>query len=121
MSSKRPAYNAWKSATFPPGSKDDRIDEIHAELASVDSWAFEWIAAQPDERLQHPAVDIPGAVEALRPSSPCLSRAWKIRLTGVSLKPTGSMRAWCSTPMQSIERCWARHADPAPGLCLTSG
>lgn len=31
------AYERWRSAQFPPGSRDDDLDDLHSDLAHVDS------------------------------------------------------------------------------------
>lgn len=42
------------------------MDETRAELAVVDTWAFEWIGEKRDERLRNPAVDIPTAIQRIK-------------------------------------------------------
>jgi len=32
------AYEAWRCLAFPPGSPNDDLDELHADIALADTW-----------------------------------------------------------------------------------
>lgn len=48
------AYKAWREKPFPPGSRSDPLDELHADLALVDTWVAEAIVPYVENGVQGP-------------------------------------------------------------------
>lgn len=58
------AYEAWRSTAFPVGSARDTLDELHADLALVDTWVAESVIPFAETGRHQPArVDV---IEELR-------------------------------------------------------
>jgi hypothetical protein len=53
------AYAAWRQRPFPPGSANEAIDELHADLALADSWVADSVIPYAENRVHKPAqVDV---------------------------------------------------------------
>jgi hypothetical protein len=60
-------YAVWRNRPFPAGSADDSVDELHADLALVDSWVAESVVPFVERGLYRPAgVDVIGELWRLR-------------------------------------------------------
>jgi hypothetical protein len=67
MDAFRTAYQAWRERPFPPGSPDDDVDELHADLALADSWVAESVIPYIEDGSHQPAnVDVLSELRALR-------------------------------------------------------
>ena len=54
-------YDEWRAEPFPGGSAQDDLDELHARLATVDSWVAETVIPYVENDLYEPArVDVLG-------------------------------------------------------------
>lgn len=61
------AYKAWRDCSFPPGSADDAIDELHADLALADHWVVESVVPYVERGIYKPAhVDVLTELSQLR-------------------------------------------------------
>ena len=61
------AYAAWRSRPFPPGSSDELLDELHADLALADTWVAEAVIPRVEHGLHQPArADVIDELEELR-------------------------------------------------------
>jgi hypothetical protein len=61
------AYADWRDRRFPPGSANDAVDELHADLALADTWVAEAAVPVMDGREHTPVrVDVSGELRALR-------------------------------------------------------
>lgn len=70
-------YDAWRNCSFPRGSADDSLDELHADLALADSWVAESVIPFVKRGLYQPAeVDVIGELGKLR------DRAVELRRVG---------------------------------------
>jgi hypothetical protein len=49
------AYIAWRNQPFPPGSADDALDELHADLALADTWVAGSVIPYVERGLFQPA------------------------------------------------------------------
>jgi hypothetical protein len=49
------SYAAWRALPFPPGSADDELDEIHADLALADHWVAESVIPFVEHGRHEPA------------------------------------------------------------------
>ncbi|GAA1753285.1 hypothetical protein [Agromyces humatus] len=59
----------WRDAPFPPGSNNDQLDELHADLALIDTWVAESLLPYLHSRTWEPAVpDVFGALDQLERS-----------------------------------------------------
>lgn len=57
---------AWRRAAFPVGSKNDELDEIHADLALIDTWVAGSVLPYVDTDVWEPAVpNVLGALDSL--------------------------------------------------------
>jgi hypothetical protein len=55
---------AWRNTPFPPGSSNDALDEVHADLALYDTWVAESVLPFMDSGVCAPAVpDVLGALD----------------------------------------------------------
>ena len=70
------ACESWQRQPFPPGSSDDAIDELHADLALADSWIAEAVLRLVEHgQLKFARVDV---IDELRTLA---ERAAKVELT----------------------------------------
>jgi hypothetical protein len=61
------AYRRWSDEPFPPGSIRDDIDELHADLATVDHWVADMVIPYVEDGRRFPLkVDIDGGLQHLR-------------------------------------------------------
>jgi hypothetical protein len=61
------AYAAWRQRSFPPGSANEAIDELHADLALADSWVADSVIPYEENRIHEPAqVDVLAELTRLR-------------------------------------------------------
>jgi len=61
------AYVLWSNEPFPLGSTRDDIDELHAELATVDEWVMSMVIPYVEHGTPFPMrVDIAGGIGRLR-------------------------------------------------------
>lgn len=71
------SYSKWRDSAFPLGSTRDDLDEIHADLATVDTWVADMVIPYVEHGTRFPLkVDIEGEIhriiaelERLRPSA----------------------------------------------------
>lgn len=49
------AYVAWRNRPFPPGSHDDSLDELHADLALADGWVADSVIPYVERGIFQPA------------------------------------------------------------------
>ena len=60
------AYAEWRNRPFPPGSTDDLLDELHADLALTDTWVAESVVPYVERRVYQPAkADVIGTLGSL--------------------------------------------------------
>jgi hypothetical protein len=60
-------YTRWREAPFPPGSHRDDLDELHADLALVDTWVAETIVPYAERGVvTPPQVDVDACIKAIR-------------------------------------------------------
>jgi hypothetical protein len=61
------AYTAWRSLPFPPGSTEDTLDELHADLALADTWVADSVIPYVERGIYEPAqVDVLDTLRTLR-------------------------------------------------------
>ena len=48
------AYKKWREKPFPPGSPSDPLDDLHADLALVDTWVAEAIVPFVEQGVYRP-------------------------------------------------------------------
>ena len=61
------AYIAWRNQPFPPGSADDSLDELHADLALADAWVADSVIPYVERGIFQPAqLDVIGELGKLR-------------------------------------------------------
>jgi hypothetical protein len=60
------AYNAWRALPMPPGSADDELASLHADLVLVDTWVAETVVPFV-ERTQYmfAAIDIGAGIRGV--------------------------------------------------------
>ena len=70
------AYAMWRAEPFPPGSTCDDLDELHADLALIDTWVADTVVpyAERGARAQTSKVDIKHGIEGLAERLDSLSR-----------------------------------------------
>jgi hypothetical protein len=74
MAALEDAYAAWRGAPFPPGSTDDEVDEIHADLVLADTWVAESVIPYVERAVYEPAkADVLGTLRELRSRSVALA------------------------------------------------
>jgi hypothetical protein len=60
-------YEKWRAASFPSGSSDDVVDELHAQLAQWDAFAADAMVPFADGRGFEPGqLDISSGLAELR-------------------------------------------------------
>jgi hypothetical protein len=60
------AYAAWRHQSFPTGSADDSVDELHANLILADTWVAEAAIPFFESGVYRPAaVDVIGEIRKL--------------------------------------------------------
>ena len=61
-------YRRWRGVPFPHGSHRDDVDELHADLALVDTWVAETVVPYVERGLiaPPPKVDIGAGVQGIR-------------------------------------------------------
>jgi hypothetical protein len=75
MSSFEDDVAAWRACPFPPGSRDDSIDELHADLVLADTWVAETVIPYLTSGIYVPAkVDVIRELRKLRRRALELSR-----------------------------------------------
>ena len=74
MSDFETAYEAWRRQPLPPGSADDSLDELHADLVLADAWVADSVIPYVERGIYQPAQ--PDVVEEL---GNLRSRAAKLR------------------------------------------
>jgi hypothetical protein len=58
------SVTAWRGQPFPPGSSNEQLDELHADLAVADTWVAESVIPLVERGVfQLPRVDV---IEELR-------------------------------------------------------
>jgi hypothetical protein len=61
------AYTSWRGQPFPPGSADDALDELHADLVLADTWVAESVVPFVERGLYQPArIDVIAELRKLR-------------------------------------------------------
>jgi hypothetical protein len=61
------AYAHWRDEPLPPGSSRDDIDELHADLVTVDLWVADMVIPYVENGTRFPLkVDIEGGIERVR-------------------------------------------------------
>jgi hypothetical protein len=48
------AVSLWRERSFPAGSEDDDLDELHADIALADSWIADAVIPYVDAGLFNP-------------------------------------------------------------------
>jgi hypothetical protein len=70
------AYAAWVGEPFPPGSGNDELGELHADLVLADTWVAESIIPYVEHELYEPAaIDVSAGLAALRSRATSLGAA----------------------------------------------
>lgn len=60
---------AWREASFPPGSDNDQLDEVHADLALFDTWVAAAVLPYLHSLVWEPVVpDVFAALDRLEQS-----------------------------------------------------
>jgi hypothetical protein len=60
-------YRRWRGVPFPHGSHRDDIDELHADLALVDTWVVDTIVPYAEYGvITAPQVDIGAGIQDIR-------------------------------------------------------
>lgn len=63
----RKFYTRWRSQPFPPGSQNEELDELHAELALLDVWIADYLLPFALEgRVVVDRQDVLAGIEVLR-------------------------------------------------------
>jgi hypothetical protein len=67
MTSFEGLYRRWRGVPFPPGSHRDDVDELHADLALVDTWIVDTIVPYAENGvITAPRVDIGAGIKGIR-------------------------------------------------------
>jgi len=70
MSAFEDAYGAWRWCSFPSGSANDEVDELHADLALADVWVADTVIPYVESGIYQPAqVDVLAELTKLRERS----------------------------------------------------
>src|SRR4029077_8587317 len=60
-------YGRWRELRFPRGSHRDDVDELHADLALVDTWVADTIVPYVEQgAITLPQVDIAAGIRDIR-------------------------------------------------------
>jgi hypothetical protein len=61
------SYTAWRGRRFPPGSSDDSLAELHADLALADTWVADAVIPYVERGVhQRAQVDVLGGLSKIR-------------------------------------------------------
>jgi hypothetical protein len=92
------ANSAWRAQPFPKGSDNDALDEIHAELATWDTWIASVLLPYIDEgRIARDQVDVAAELKSLASRAAILARG----LRGEQLKSASAYRAYVHLLMRA--------------------
>lgn len=70
------AYSAWRNEAFPAGSTRDDVDELHAELATIDEWVAGMVIPFVEHGTRYPLrVDIQAGIDSARKQASELRRS----------------------------------------------
>jgi hypothetical protein len=70
------AYSRWRDQPFPRGSSNDALDELHADLALVDTWVAEALIPLVEHGMYRPIqVDPIQKLEEIRDSATELGKS----------------------------------------------
>jgi hypothetical protein len=56
MSDFEAAYKAWRRAPFPPNTDDERLGDLHDDLAVADTWVADTVIPYADNGVVRPSV-----------------------------------------------------------------
>lgn len=58
------AYKRWSDLTFPHGSARDEVDEVHAEIATIDMWVTDYVVPYVEHGKSVPVtIDVKAAID----------------------------------------------------------
>ena len=61
------AYARWRDAPLPPGTARDELDELHADLATVDLWVADMVIPYVESGTRFPLkVDIAAGIRRIQ-------------------------------------------------------
>jgi hypothetical protein len=61
------AYTLWRAQPFPLGSAHDDMDELHADLATVDTWVADMVVPYVEYGKRFPLkVDVAAGIQRIR-------------------------------------------------------
>ena len=52
------AYASWRAEPFPPGSTRDDLDELHADLALIDTWVADTVVLYAERGVLAPPAKV---------------------------------------------------------------
>jgi C1A family cysteine protease len=94
------AYSAWRAKPFPAGSADEALDELHAELATWDTWIASTLVPFIDHgRISRDQVDVTAELNKLARHADNLAHS----LDGENLKKAQEYREYADLLSRAYE------------------
>jgi len=61
------AYLLWRNESFPPGSSRDDVDELHAEIATIEEWVAALVLPFVEHGERYPVkIDVQAGIDRAR-------------------------------------------------------